>query len=437
MYDKLITQWIESHRQEIMDKWMELIRIPSVQGVAEENAPFGVHCDAALQKAASYYQGFPVTVNRKDGYAFAEYGEGEKLIGLFGHSDVVPVGDGWMMTQPFEPTIKDGFLYGRGSCDNKNGVIASWCVLSILKDCNIPLKNRIRAFIGSNEESGMGDITAYVQQEQLPDLALVPDSSFPCSLGEKGILRMWARSVETLQEVQEFKGGSAFNTVLDRVDVKTTKGVEFTTEGVSKHAGSPEGSVNAACLAARKLEDTADGPMMKKVADMLEDPYGSGLGIVHQDEDFGKLTAVNGMVKVEEGHLWVSMDIRYGTSLNPQELEKQLYQVWGESGFEIVEMNNRPGFSVDKDSPIPQLMKDMYVQMTGTERENYRMAGGTYSRYLNNAFTTGTCIPTTPAEPLPAGHGGAHQRDERIDIEGFFRGLLYLVKVVLECDRLL
>ena len=157
----------------------------------------------------------------------------------------------------------------------------------------------------------------------------------------------------------------------------------------------------------------------------------------HTDEDFGRLTAANGMVKVEDGHLFVSMDIRYGTSFNPKELEQKLASKWDALGFEISWINNRPGFSVDKGSPVPELMERLFKQVTGRDAENYRMAGGTYSRYLPNAFTTGSYVYYEPSVELPAGHGGAHQRDECISIQGFMEGVFYLTKAVIEIDKLI
>ncbi len=433
MYDEKITRWIEDHRQEIIDKWMALIRIPSVRGEKQENAPYGAQCDRALSLAASWYEN--ATVNHKDGYAYADYGTGEKLIGIFGHSDVVPVGEGWLYTQPFEPVIKEGTLIGRGSTDNKNGVLATWCVLQMLKDLQIPTKHRIRAFIGSNEESGMGDIEGYVRNEQMPDLSIVPDNAFPCSVGEKGILRMWAKSRETLKEVVQFQGGSAFNSVLDKVTVMLSSGEGFETVGVAKHAGSPDGSVNAAYLAAQKLLNTEDRALMAAACKVLESPYGEGLGIVHTDEEFGRTTAANGMVKIEDGHLCISLDIRYGASFDPKDLEEKLAAGWDALGFDIVEMNNRPGFSVSA-SPVPAIFKKLFEEATGTEKDNYRMAGGTYSRYLKNSFTTGTILPGYPRMEFPAGHGGAHGKDEAASVEGFLQGVKLLTKYVLACDNL-
>ena len=124
--DQRIVAWVEENRQWILDNWMALARIPSVHGEAAEDAPYGVECARALAAAAKLFEdsGFDTRLEKSRGYALAQFGEGEKCIGIFGHSDVVPAGDGWAFTQPFEPVIQNGTLIGRGVCDNKNGVIS-------------------------------------------------------------------------------------------------------------------------------------------------------------------------------------------------------------------------------------------------------------------------------------------------------------------------
>jgi succinyl-diaminopimelate desuccinylase len=383
----------------------------------------------------------------------------------------VPVGDGWIYTRPFEPVVVDGSLVGRGSSDNKSGVIGSMSVMEMLRDCQIPIKSRIQAFIGSNEESGMGDMEAFVANEAMPDLSLVPDSAFACSLGEKGILRMWAKCGRPLKTILGFQGGNAFNVVLDRVNVtiaandalaqelkeKTAGNDSFVVNvdadgtiqlqaiGIAKHAAAPVGGVNATVLAADLLLscenlDGSDRTVLQDVTDALTSYWGEGLGIDFEDSDFGKLTCVNGMMDVEDGYLRVSLDIRYGIQMPGAKLEKLLATAWEAKGWKIVYMFNREGFAVDKDSPIPQMLVDVCHEVTGREYKTYQMAGGTYSRYLKNAFTVGTCAADPDRElklTPPAGHGGAHMKDEAIDIAGFHQAIRILAHYVITCDQVL
>ena len=468
--DLKITRWIEENKERILADWMALVQIPSVQEAAEPGAPFGQPCAKALKKAAQLFSdsGFDVRVEADDGYAVADMGTGEKLIGMFGHSDVVPVGDDWLYTQPFTPIIRDGAMIGRGCGDNKNGVMAGLCVMSILDKYKIPLRNRLRMFIGSNEESGMADVNAYVKKEAMPDLCLVPDARFPCCLGEKSILRSWSLCQTPLTQILEFKGGKAFNVVLDRVEVLlkqtpaleaqlrekiegkeaftlsvTPEGLLLQAKGIPKHAGSPEGSVNAAALAAKLLAGCdalheGDRKIMQTVADYVESPYGEGMGIAHQDPVFGRLTAVNGMVCVEEGHLKVSLDMRFGTSFDHLEAEHKLCEAWQKAGWTVPYVFNRKGYVNSPDDPAVKILCDTFQDVTGRPAVPYYMAAGTYSRHLKNSYTVGTCIlqdgPVSNL-PMPAGHGGAHQSDEHTNIEGFFRAVRVLTHAVVRLDQ--
>lgn len=470
-YDKQIQAWLEANRQRILDEWMELVRIPSVQGPAEPGAPFGPACAKAVKAAADCFarRDISVRLEEENRYALAHIGDGDKCISLFGHSDVVPVGDGWLFSQPFEPVIHEGMLIGRGARDNKSGVMASLCVLSALKECNIPLRSRIQAYIGSNEESGMQDMIAFAKKETPPDLCLVPDSQFPCGLGEKGILRMWARSDGALTAIRDMQGGDAFNTVLDRVVTvlapnsvlarqlqdACAQNTAFTLQteadgtqlltavGVAQHAAYPKGAVNATQLTAGLLLScdalpAQDRQILETVAAYLTGFDGSAMGIAHSDPDFGDLTAANGMVSMEDGHLKLSLDIRYGSTKDPKALEATLYRAWQSKGWQITYMDNRPGFRVDPQSPVPNMLRSVFQTLTGNDAPFYFMPGGTYSRYLKNAFTVGTCAltpdRTNVGSFLPKGHGGAHQRDEAIDIEGFFLAVRVLAHYVLACD---
>ena len=67
------------------------------------------------------------------------------------------------------------------------------------------------------------------------------------------------------------------------------------------------------------------------------------------------------------------------------------------------------------------------------------LSGGTYSRGLKNAYSIGFRAPdpdsTVELPELPAGHGGAHQRDEAIILDQFYQSLRVVTNFVLACDK--
>ena len=97
---------------------------------------------------------------------------------IFGHMDVVPAGDGWE-TDPYEPVIKMA-KYARG--DDKGPSMAAYYAMKIIKA--YPCL-KIRFVVGSDEESGWGDMDYYFQHEEAPDFGFSPDAEFPIINGEK------------------------------------------------------------------------------------------------------------------------------------------------------------------------------------------------------------------------------------------------------------
>ncbi len=101
----------------------------------------------------------------------------KKTVLLYAHHDVQPVGDidKWK-TEPFTPEIIDGRLYGRGSGDNKAGVVTHYEVVKALKD-NLPVN--IKVFIEGEEEIGspcMAEFLDEFQDDLEADVIIIADS---------------------------------------------------------------------------------------------------------------------------------------------------------------------------------------------------------------------------------------------------------------------
>ncbi|MBR5613918.1 MAG: Sapep family Mn(2+)-dependent dipeptidase [Clostridia bacterium] len=468
-YDTEIKQWIDENKDSLLNEWIEIAKVPAILGEPECDAPFGKACAEGLEKCTKLFsdRGFSAEIFKESGYALVTMGSGEKTIGIFSHSDVVPVGDDWLFTKPFEPVIKDGALIGRGVEDNKSGIMAALCAMEIIRKYNIPLKSRLQLFIGSNEETGMKDIDAFVNEQPMPEISLIPDADFPCSTGEKGICHFFASCDTSCTDVLDFCGGEAFNIVLDKakatlkyskeletelcnksngqITVSTTDNfIEVEAKGIAKHASDPDGSINAAYLLAELFASAAalpqsDREIMAQIKHILSCPFGTSMELDHCDDLFGRLTFVNGIVSLENGHIKLSFDMRYSSALDHKQLEERAINAFKSLGWSTKIDSNMKGFSISADSKIPQKFEDIYREVTGIEKKSIKLGGGTYARKLENAFSVGTFTTTAehpePQLKMPAGHGGAHQCDEMIDIESFFTAVKIITQYILAMDE--
>ena len=102
-----------------LDLTAELLRRPSVS--PEDHGCLDV---IAARLAAAGFRNERLTYPPVDNL-WATRGEGRPLLCFAGHTDVVPTGprEDWL-TDPFEPVVRDGVLYGRGAADMKSGLAA-------------------------------------------------------------------------------------------------------------------------------------------------------------------------------------------------------------------------------------------------------------------------------------------------------------------------
>lgn len=190
-----------------------LCRINSVESEAKPGMPFGEGQAAALGEALRMGRKMGFRTENFENYAgHIEFGEGEELVGILGHVDVVPPGEGWER-DPWGGEIADGRIWGRGTLDDKGPVLTCLYAMKILKDMKVPLKRRIRIILGTNEETNWECMKYYLNEvkPEMPALAFSPDSGFPVTFAEMGMLQYTL--TRPLTEELEREGGNAFNSV--------------------------------------------------------------------------------------------------------------------------------------------------------------------------------------------------------------------------------
>ena len=139
--------YIDSKKDEIIQELMTLASIKSVSDETSDIKPFGQGCIDVLECMLDKgnIQGFK-TRNYENYVGCIELDNGSSdSIGLWAHLDVVPEGEDWL-TPPYTPTIKDGFLFGRGVGDNKSAAIGVFFIQQALRDLNIPMKHNVQLY---------------------------------------------------------------------------------------------------------------------------------------------------------------------------------------------------------------------------------------------------------------------------------------------------
>ncbi|WP_220515273.1 M20/M25/M40 family metallo-hydrolase, partial [Streptococcus pneumoniae] len=111
------TAEVEKRKEDLLADLFSLLEINSERDDSKADAqhPFGPGPVKALEKFLEIADRDGYPTKNVDNYAgHFEFGDGEEVLGIFAHMDVVPAGSGWD-TDPYTPTIKDGRLYARGA----------------------------------------------------------------------------------------------------------------------------------------------------------------------------------------------------------------------------------------------------------------------------------------------------------------------------------
>lgn len=110
-------------------------------------------------------------------------GEVEDKLWILSHLDVVPPGDlsAWTVTKPFEPIVRDGKIYGRGSEDNGQSIVASLLAARALLEEGVKPRRTVAVALVSDEEAGSANGLEYLIRNHPElfgpgDVALVPDA---------------------------------------------------------------------------------------------------------------------------------------------------------------------------------------------------------------------------------------------------------------------
>lgn len=464
-------QEMAKKKDELLQRLTEICSIESVldESTAEPGAPFGKGIAKALDYMLNLGRQEGFQTKNVDGYAgHIEYGEGEELIGVLAHLDVVPPGEGWN-SPPFSPEVRNGKFYARGAEDDKGPGMAAFFALKLIQESGLPLSKRVRLIYGTDEESQWRDMDVYFRHEEMPMMGFSPDADFPVIHGEKGLIDLVLRgkldepsSEKGVWTLCRFVSGERPNMVPDSVRVwlegendvfsfkehyqeyllnrrirgyaeESDDGLILVMEGVSHHGSEPEKGVNAAYAMADFLQqiqlDSQGKRFIGMISDCLVDSFnGEKLGIKQYDERMGTLTVNGGVFRYEGGkEQEVHLNIRYPLLGKSEAIRSQTESVLEPYGLRVTEVDHKEGMYVDPDHPLVSTLIRVYEEQTGDKSQPITIGGATYARALKTGVAYGALFPGSSDT--------AHQCDEYIDVEELIRAASIYAQAIYELAK--
>lgn len=417
--------------QNLRDKMLEdlrtLVRIPSVSSELDE---VGKALDCFLGMAAD--MGFH-TEKLVDGQiGVIEMGEGDETLGILVHLDVVDIGDASQWTEePFDVTVKDDKIFGRGTLDDKGGAVSALYAMKAVRDSGKPLNKKVRMIVGTQEEVEWVDMYAYVEQYELPDYAFTPDGKFPIGNVEKGYYTFDLKfpyddadkGEDDLPEITAIDCGIAANVVPEKCEITLSNGDVYTAEGKAAHTCLPDRGVNALFVMKETLEENniqLKNNTCKKVMDMLYDYFsdfvGKKLGIEEKDEYYmGEYIHKNmytpSVIRTAEDGIDVVVNARFAWTTSREELKDAFQAMCEKYGGEIVAEDFLPAVFVSRNAPFIKELAKAYEKVTGDEAEFVIDYSASYCKAMPNMVSFGPIFPWS--EDM------CHQKDEYIPLKDF------------------
>ncbi len=442
----MFEKYIESQKDNMIKDLGRMVKIPSkLEGYDNPEYPFGKEIDNALNTFLEIGKemGFRTkNIDKQCGYI--EFGEGEELLGIIGHLDVVPEGEGWKHN-PFELTIEDGKLYGRGTIDDKGPMIASLYAMKAVAE-NTKINKRVRLIIGLNEENDWKCIEYYKKHEEMPDLGFSPDADFPCIYSEKALLTIYTEEkyngnnklkikeidcknnrvnvvpkycgikLETNNEIAEELNELLLKKINEKVSfVKKQNEFFIETKGVQAHAAHPELGENAVSKMINILNDifnkfNIENKTIKLLATKIgEETNGNSLGIKHENDELGDLTLNLANISLENGTIKTGMNLRIPGDMLLEDVKEKVKKEL--AGLEIEFSGEKAALYIPKDNKIVKKLCDIYNKFTGQNKEPLAIGGATFARAFKNCVSFGAMNPEEPDM--------CHQVDEYISIDNF------------------
>lgn len=354
----------------------ELVAIPTfnVESVPQYDNPEFHRFAVKLESLAKDFNlAFRNVENRVYEVSLGE--TGNEVIAIHAHADVVPVNpDLWRLADgtkldPFKVTRIGNQMFGRGTQDDKNGIVVSMYAMKIVKEENLPLLRDFKLLVDTTEETSGEAIPHYFESNPVPEYNIAVDGNYPVIIAEKGYGTVMAsfpvrRGSGEGAEIVDLVGGLATNQIPSTATafITTSRSAELITTlneqgaiyaathgsnftvaattdearvrldvvGVSAHSSEPESGVNPVSRLFDFVNTLHDQGIFQSnhftdaasyaTANWGLDYYGNALQIAYSHDFMGPLTAAQTFIAVNDAQLRTAINLRLPVGRDPDEL---------------------------------------------------------------------------------------------------------------------
>ena len=225
--------FVEQNKDRLLAELLDFLRIPSISTLPEHKPDVeraASFVAKSLEHAGIEHVEIIPTAGNPLVYGEWLHAPGKPTVLCYGHYDVQPPDplDEWR-TPPFEPSIRDGNIYARGSADDKGQMYMHIKAVEALRAANGTLPINLKFLIEGEEEVGGASIARYVAENQAKlkaDVALVSDTSMYADglptlcIGLRGLVYMEVEAQGPARDLHSgLYGGAAPNPIFGLIEL--------------------------------------------------------------------------------------------------------------------------------------------------------------------------------------------------------------------------
>lgn len=427
-----VDERIDQYKHEMIEDIKQLVGVPSF---TNQTVEVRAALEMVLEKARN--MGFQTMKTSTDDVGIVEYGTGKEIVGVLVHVDVVGVGDPekWE-SDPFQCQEKDGYLWGRGTIDDKGPVIMGLYALKAMKDLDIVPKKRIWLIVGTAEEQTWTDMRNFIREFDMPDYGFSPDGDFPIYHIEKGYADVELIFTEpNRNRLIELSSGDSTNTIPSKATALLRDQEPITVNGISVHSSLPWNGDNALVKLCQRLNEEETFFFAKFVARFFGDQIGGALEIDDGSEFYngryvGKTTAAPTILKLTPNGVLMNVNVRQKYPVESSDILAAFNRFGAEYSFDAVMQECLPPMMVDEKLEHLQLMKQVSEEY-GVDG-SFRVGEGTsYAKSMKN------CVSWGPV--FQGDQSGAHEENERLSVESMMLATklytMYLIRTTTDIEK--